>query len=675
MRGQRNPDYGWLTTALIRAGTLATGTAIMAAAFAVPAVAQPESAAPAPPAAPQASATQVQQREMRVVALGDSYFAGLGAGQYRAGAHRQSLAAGFLQALARLEAANPGLEISVQNNSSSGATIDNLYETQVEQGWLGDTPVNRPQLEGVDPGADVAIMGFGGNDIGFTGLIQDGVLNNGGATVRARLGELRAGQLNTGLPDANYLSDAARPHGQQRTVTGELIRAIQDAKAAMPHAQIVITTYPEVADPNATSMFSAIGPEELAAYRQIVQSLNEAIRGAARLTGATVAENSHAFAGHEVYTDDPYLHDLGPQWGLDNRDEAMHPNPAGQTALADAIADAVAKTAGLHPAAPYHGPAPYPTNRLTLDPVRPPRTRPQAGHPPTPRQSAPAPGRGEAAPKPDKINWTGGPLPIDRAPGARPTPKPVGPNRSTAPKPAGPKPDVPPTAKKPDEERKPTAPVQPPVTAPRPTHPENPASHNAPTRPGTGSSTSSPAPAKSAPGRSTPVDGSRPAKRGPADNPENGGDRGRPVKSGPADNPENGGDRGTRSQQKIGPADNPENGGDRGTRPTSPTPDRHESGRSGPADNPENGGDRGTDSSRAGQPSGRSGPADNPSNGGERDTGSQRSGKNGPADNPENGGDRGAGHSSSNPSGKVGPADNPENGGDRGTGNNDTPVG
>lgn len=424
MRGQQDPDCGWLTTALIRAGTLATGTAIMAAAFAVPAVAQPESAAPAPaapPAAPQAPAKQVQQRELRAVALGDSYFAGLGAGQYRAGTHRQSLAAGSLQALARLEAANPGLEITVQNNSSSGATIDNLYETQVEHGWFGDTPVNRPQLEGVDPGADVAIMGFGGNDIGFVGLIQDGVLNNGGATVQHRLGELRAGQLNTGLPDPNYLSDAARPHGQQQTVTGELIRAIQDAKAAMPNAEIVITTYPEVADPNATSRLSAIGPEELAAYRQIVQSLNEAIRGAARLTGATVAENSHAFAGHEVYTDDPYLHDLGPQWGLDNRDEAMHPNAAGQTALADAIAAAVAKATGLRPATPHHGPAPYPTNRLTLDPVRPPqpaRTRPQATHPPTPRRPAPAPGRGEAAPKPDKINWTGGPLPIDRAPQA-----------------------------------------------------------------------------------------------------------------------------------------------------------------------------------------------------------------------------------------------------------------
>src|SRR6185436_5123245 len=95
---------------------------------------------------------------------------------------------------------------------------------------------------------------------------------------------------------------------------------------------------------------------------------------------------------HELYTDTPYMHDLGPQWGWNNRDEAMHPNVAGQTAMADAIAAAVAKATGLHPAVPHHGPAPYPTDGLTLDPVRPPgpaRTPPPA--PARPRPATPTP--------------------------------------------------------------------------------------------------------------------------------------------------------------------------------------------------------------------------------------------------------------------------------------------
>lgn len=696
---RRESEQGWLTIALIRAGTLASSAAVLAAVFATPVAAQPETADPADQ---QPNATRVERRSLTVEALGDSFFTGLGAGEYqRPDARRQSQAAGFLQALSRLEAANPDLDVTVQNHSSAGATIDDLYASQMAGGLLGQNmPINAPQLEGVNPNADVAIMGFGGNDVGFV----DAIMQTFGDDVPLRnmVDDLLAGQLDINRPVGDYLADAARPRGQQETLIGELVRGIQEARRAMPNAQVVVTTYPEAVDPNSTSRLSVISSAELATFGELARNLNAAIRQAAALTGATVADNADAFAGHEVYTDDPYLHDLGPQWRKYDRDEAMHPNAAGQTAMSDAIADAIAKVTGLNRAAPYNSSEPYPTDGLTQVPRRPSR----------PTRTLPDP-QPEAI-NPDKINWDGTQPPLDpptnngdgagdgsgdgsgNGGGGDDTgaENPGGTNEDPAPPDSSETPDgtenpeeTPPTngdsgtpgqADNPENNGDPEAPGEIPVPDNRTPDsdagagdaggsgtPENsdsetsdPADNpqNGGDR-GTGVGISVPAdnPENDGDGGSGPADnpenggdrGAGSGSSGPADNPENGGDRdssGSGI-SGPADNPENGGDRGTGGSGFSGPADNPENGGDR---------DDTGSGISGPADNPENGGDRGSSGS------GISGPADNPDNGGDRGTGG--SGISGPADNPENGGDRGTGGS-----GISGPADNPENGGDRGT--------
>jgi lysophospholipase L1-like esterase len=705
---------GWLTVALIRAGTLASSTAVLAAVFATPVAAQPASPDTADP---PAGATQVERRDLKVEAFGDSYFTGVGAGQYhRPDARRQSGAAGFLQALARLEAANPGLQVTVDNHSSIGATIDDLYETQMSGGLLGgNLPRNAPQLQGVDPNADVAIMGFGGNDVGFV----DAIISTFGADtpLRNMVDERLAGQLNNTRPTADYLADAAQPHGQQQTLIGELVRGIQDLRAAMPNAKIVVTTYPEAVDPGATSMLSVVSPAELAAFGELARALNESIRQAAALTDATVADNANAFDGHEVYTDDPYLHDLGPQWRRDDRDEAMHPNAAGQTVMSDAIADALAKVTGLNPAAPREGTNPYPTDGLTY----------------TPRQPAIPTRPAEESLTPDPINWTpndpttsdeadpvglpndslpndglpGSDSPGDGAPDGN-SPNDGAPDGNSpndgAPDGGSPSDSAPdggsPGDSAPDGGTG-SEPVDQPSEPPAPTAPQappdSPADGQQPPAPpeGSGGTPTTDQPTDQAgnpadPGNNTP--GSDASHSGPADNPENGGDRDQPGPTdtptdhttGPADNPENGGDRDqpdptdTPASHTTGPADNPENGGDRDQPGSASTPNDHASG---PADNPDNGGDRDQPGS-TGVSGGHSfGPADNPDNGGDRDesgsvgeSGSDDGGDNGlsdgqssgPADNPDNGGDRGDTSTSSDEGNQSsGPADNPENGGDR----------
>jgi len=172
----------------------------------------------------------------------------------------------------------------------------------------------------------------------------------------------------------------------------------------------------------------------------------------------------------------------------------MHPNP-GQTALADAIADAVAKATGLHPAAPYHGPAPYPTNRLTPDPVRPPRpprTRPQAA--PHPRRASPRRLPAAARPPRNQTRSTG----------------PASHRRSTAPLHPAPRnplaPTDPPLTQSPMYPHRPKSSPRTETDHPRPATPDSTAAHpsrktpvgrnhpTTPTRPGTGPSTRSPAP-------------------------------------------------------------------------------------------------------------------------------------------------------------------------------------
>jgi lysophospholipase L1-like esterase len=695
----RGSEQGWLTLALIRAGTLASGTAILAAVLATPVAAQPDQVDPAPPA----ETTQVERQSLTVEALGDSFFTGLGAGHYqRPDARRQSQAAGFLQALSRLEASNPGLDVTVQNHSSAGATVDNLYDTQMAGGLLGQNmPINPPQLEGVNPNADVAIMGFGGNDVGFVDAIKKTFSMD--APLRIMVDDLLAGQLDVNRPAGDYLADAARPRGQQETLIGELVRGIQEARRAMPNAKVVVTTYPEAVDPQSTSMMSVISSEELATFGELARTLNAAIRQAAALTGATVADNADAFDGHEVYTDDPYLHDLAPQWKKYDRDEAMHPNAAGQTHMADAIADAIAKVTGLNPATPHAGDEPYPTDGLTQVPrrsPRPTRSLPEQGL--TPEQ----PVTPEKPLTPEKISWSPD-TPADEGPadnpaddsdltdGSGPADNPAdGEDQGTN----DPGIVIPPQ----DPEETPDDQSDTPGGTPNPPDdedtPENPESGGTDSNSDQSSDTTTPpdnggdsvneddgatgspdnpendgdSGADSADNSDnsdngedrgntdsgsadTPENGgdrgdSGSGVSGPADNPGNGGDRGDSGSgvSGPADNPGNGGDRGDSGSGVSGPADNPENGGDRGD---------SGSGVSGPADNPENGGDRGDSGS------GISGPADNPENGGDRD--STGSGISGPADNPENGGDRG--DSDDSGSGVSGPADNPGNGGDRGS--------
>jgi len=682
---------GWLTVALIRAGTLASSTAVLAAVFATPVAAQPASPDTADP---PAGTTQVERRDLKVEAFGDSYFTGVGAGQYhRPDARRQSGAAGFLQALARLEAANPGLQVTVDNHSSIGATIDDLYETQMSGGLLGgNLPRNAPQLQGVDPNADVAIMGFGGNDVGFV----DAIISTFGADtpLRNMVDERLAGQLNNTRPTADYLADAALPHGQQQTLIGELVRGIQDLRAAMPNAKIVVTTYPEAVDPAATSMLSVVSPAELAAFGELARALNESIRQAAALTGATVADNANAFDGHEVYTDDPYLHDLGPQWRRDDRDEAMHPNAAGQTVMSDAIADALAKVTGLNPVAPREGTNPYPTDGLTYTPRQPAIPTHPADEPLTPDPINWTPNAPTTSGDADPADLPNDRLPNDGLPGSgvpndglpdgglpsSDSPGDGAPDGSTGSEPVDP----------PSESPAPTAPQAP---------PDNPADGQQPSAPpgGSGGTPTTDQPTNQAgnptdgdhadPGNNTP--GSDASHSGPADNPENGGDRDQPGSAdaptsrttGPADNPENGGDRDqpgpttTPNDHTSGPADNPENGGDRDQPGSTDAPASHTTG---PADNPENGGDRGQPSSTT--PTGHTtGPADNPENGGDRDqpgsTGVSGGYDSGPADNPDNGGESGSvGVSGSGDGGdhglsdgsSSGPADNPDNGGDRG---------
>jgi lysophospholipase L1-like esterase len=696
MRG----NVDWLTVALIRAGTLASSTAVLAAVLATPVAAQPAEGTVDSPGT--AESTQVEQRELKVEAFGDSYFTGLGAGHYnRPDARRQSGAAGFLQALGRLEATNPGVSVTVNNHSAAGATIDNLYETQMAGGLLGgNMAINAPQLEGVRPDADVAIMGFGGNDVGFVGAI---VSTFGADTpLRNRVARTLAGQLNLTRPPADYLADAARPRGQQQTLVGELVRGIQEVRRAMPNAKVVVTTYPEAVDPSATSLLSVVSPAELAAFRELARALNAGIRQAAALTGATVADNAEAFSGHEVYTKDPYLHDLGPQWRKYDSDEAMHPNAAGQTVMSDAIADAIAKATGLNRAAPRTTTEPFPTDGLDFLPRRP--SRPTRTLPETP--------------VPDPINWTpnepaaeGSPAegargeqspgegrPILRLPAAPQPPVTPGPAQQAAPagqreptrqKPPAENPEPAeqaPSAEEPSEpDGRPAVeglPAdQPPTQAPdpKPGLADNGAANLGGVGGGDSSGTSNPADGT---GRGEGPDSS--GKAGPADNAGNGGDRDQGTTDpglgggvGPADNPGDGGDRDQGTVDSgvsdgVGPADNPSNGGDRDEGSTSA-----DSGAAmGPADNPGDGGDRDQGTVDSGV-SGGIGPADNPSNGGDRDQGtvdSGVSGGSGPADNPSNGGDRDQGTVNSGVSGGIGPADNPSNGGDRDQGTADSSV-
>lgn len=257
---------------------------------------------------------------LNIVALGDSYGSGTGAGDYLGGTGVANgcwrSANSYSETLVgRLRDA--GLPVSFTNVTCSGASTATL-----RQEFKGEPP----QLDALQPDTHVVFLSIGTGDIDFAGY--------GGQCVLADC---------SGAPTQDEL--AKLPGMGQNLAT-----LLADIKARSPHAHIVLTGYgSQLTDgPNAPDVpldpicgdgiFTA---QERIDGNQVAGALDQTLRRTARQAGVTFVSpyRTPEFAGHSLcQADAPYYRGfdaLAP--GQEGLEAVLHLNTTGQRTLADLI--------------------------------------------------------------------------------------------------------------------------------------------------------------------------------------------------------------------------------------------------------------------------------------------------------------------------------------------------
>jgi len=256
---------------------LATASAGLFTLVATLAAAAPASAAPASPRT--AAATGV-----RYVALGDSYASGLGTGREQGNCDRSPAAYGPQWARAHQPT-------SFTFAACSGATARGI---------------RTHRLSALSPATTLVSLTVGGNDVGFSDVLQTCLIGSTHDCLQAIHGSEHA--MTTSLPRG----------------LGRLLAAIHRHS---PAARIVLTGYPLLFDPARPGSCAQLSHREQAELNRGANLLDATLQSAAARHGAAFADVRGAFRGHAICDPAAWLH------GLDffNLNDSFHPTTAGQT--------------------------------------------------------------------------------------------------------------------------------------------------------------------------------------------------------------------------------------------------------------------------------------------------------------------------------------------------------
>jgi lysophospholipase L1-like esterase len=226
------------------------------------------------------------QSNVNYVALGDSYSSGVGAGNYigSSGSCDRSTNA-YPQLWDNANA--PGSYVSV---ACSGATTSSVVSSQ---------------LSALSSATTLVSITVGGNDVGFTSVMETCVLESTSSCVSAI--DTSENEMSTQLP-------------------GELNNVLADIAADAPNARVVVLDYPQLYDLSKSSSCIGLSTTDRTDLNQAANDLDSQIQAAAGRYGDTFADVRAQFSGHQICDSDSWLHsvdwfDLG---------ESYHPTAAGQ---------------------------------------------------------------------------------------------------------------------------------------------------------------------------------------------------------------------------------------------------------------------------------------------------------------------------------------------------------
>ncbi|MBO0804533.1 MAG: SGNH/GDSL hydrolase family protein [Nocardiopsaceae bacterium] len=232
------------------------------------------------------------------VALGDSYSSGVGAGTTTGSCAQSNSAYGPLWAKANSPA-------SFTFAACSGATT---------------TDVINSQLSSLSSSTTLVSLTIGGNDAGFSSVMETCVLES---TSSCQAAVAKAEQY------------------AQTTLPGKLDTMLSDIKAKAPNAKIVMLGYPEFYDLSA-SVCVGLSSADHKALDQAADVLDGVIQTAASGNGAYFADVRGQFSGHELCDNAGWLNSVD----ITNIDASYHPTATGQQDGYLPVFSAAAKAVG-----------------------------------------------------------------------------------------------------------------------------------------------------------------------------------------------------------------------------------------------------------------------------------------------------------------------------------------
>jgi lysophospholipase L1-like esterase len=238
------------------------------------------------PAAAQTSVDYAALNSVHYVALGDSYASGVGAGDYisSSGSCDRSTKA-YPQLWDNANA--PASYVSV---ACSGATTSSVISTQ---------------LSALSTSTTLVSITIGGNDVGFSSVMETCVLESTSSCVSAI--HTAENEMATQLP-------------------AELNNVLSGIATDAPNARVVVLGYPRLYDLSKSSGCIGLSTTDRTDLNQAANDLDGQIRAAAGRYSYTFADVRSEFSGHQICDSNSWLHsvdwfDLG---------ESYHPTAAGQ---------------------------------------------------------------------------------------------------------------------------------------------------------------------------------------------------------------------------------------------------------------------------------------------------------------------------------------------------------
>jgi lysophospholipase L1-like esterase len=231
-----------------------------------------------------AAAAASAASSVHYVALGDSYSSGVGAGDYSDGSCDQSSNAyPVLWADANAPA-------SFANETCSGATTSSVLSSQ---------------LSPLSSSTTLVSITVGGNDVGFSSVMETCVLESTSSCVSA--------------------VDAAESQAQN-TLPGSLDTLFATIKSDAPNAQVVVLDYPQFYDLSKSSSCIGLSTTDRTDLNQGASILDGVIQAAAARYGDAFVDVNPYFAGHQICDSNSYLHSVN----ILDIDESYHPTASGQ---------------------------------------------------------------------------------------------------------------------------------------------------------------------------------------------------------------------------------------------------------------------------------------------------------------------------------------------------------